>query len=184
MTKQMANGMVRIWDPAVRVFHWSLAAGIATAWLTGDEIKWLHEWVGYAIAALVSFRVAWGLFGPRYARFGQFVPGPGALIGYVRDILSGHERRYLGHNPAGGAMIVILLACVAGTAFTGWLQTTDAYFGDEMIEEVHAFLANGILVLIALHVGGVLLSSIRHRENLVRSMITGSKRAPEPDDVI
>lgn len=180
----MANPTVRIWDPAVRVFHWGLAAGIATAWLTGDEIKWLHEWVGYAIAALVTFRVAWGLLGPRYARFGQFVPGPRSLLSYLKDVMSGHERRYLGHNPAGGAMIVALLICVAATAFTGWLQTTDAYFGDEMIEDIHGVLANGILVLAGLHVAGVVLSSIRHKENLVRSMVTGLKRPPEAGDVI
>jgi cytochrome b len=180
----MENPTVRIWDPAVRVIHWSLAVAIATAWVTGDEIKWLHEWVGYAVAALVSFRVVWGLFGPRYARFGQFVPGPRSLLGYLKDIAYGHEKRYLGHNPAGGAMIVALLLCVAGTALTGWLQTTDAYFGDEMLEEVHGLLANGILILGGFHVAGVILSSFRHKENLVRSMITGVKRSPEAGDVI
>lgn len=175
--------MVKIWDPFVRLFHWSLVVTIATAWLTGDEIKVLHEPLGYIAAALVSMRIIWGIFGSHYARFAQFVPSPKRAFAYIGDIVSGKEKRYLGHNPAGAVMIILLLATIAATALTGWLQTTDAYFGDEAMEDLHALFANGLLVLIALHLGGVILASLRHGENLVRAMVTGQKRIPDQADI-
>lgn len=175
--------MVKIWDPFVRLFHWSLVVTIATAWLTGDEIKVLHEPLGYIAAALVSMRIIWGMFGSHYARFAQFVPSPKRAFAYIGDIVSGKEKRYLGHNPAGAVMIILLLATIAATALTGWLQTTDAYFGDEAMEDLHALFANGLLVLIALHLGGVILASLRHGENLVRAMVTGQKRMPDQADI-
>jgi cytochrome b len=175
--------MVRIWDPFVRLFHWSLVVTIAATWLTGDEVKVLHEPLGYVAAALITMRLLWGLVGSHYARFTQFVPSPLSFLRYLGDILSGKEKRYLGHNPAGALMILALIAMIAATAFTGWLQTTDAFFGNEEIEDIHGVFANGLLVLIALHIGGVRLASRRHGENLVRAMLTGLKRKPESGDV-
>ena len=113
---------VRVWDPLVRVFHWSLVAAFAIAWLTADEVQQLHEVAGYAVAGLVAFRLIWGLVGSRYARFAQFLRGPRDTIAYLGDMSRGQERRYLGHNPAGAAMIVALLVTLSGTAFTGWLM--------------------------------------------------------------
>lgn len=176
--------MVKIWDPFVRLFHWSLVVTIATAWLTGDEIKVLHEPLGYIAAALITLRIFWGFVGSRYARFTQFVPSLPNFSSYVADILTGKERRYLGHNPAGAVMIIALITVIAATALTGWLQTTDAYFGDEDMEDIHALFANGLLVLIALHLGGVIVASLRHGENLARAMITGVKRAPDAEDIV
>lgn len=174
---------VRVWDLAVRLFHWSLVASFAVAWISGDDWRDLHLWAGYAAAALVAFRLAWGLAGTRYARFRQFVRPPRVVVAYLRDLLAGREARYLGHNPAGGAMIVALLAALAGLCLTGWLQTTDAYWGVEWVEETHELLANLLLVLVGLHVLGVLLASLRHRENLVRALLTGRKRPAVPGDV-
>ncbi len=169
-------GLIRVWDPFVRAFHWSQAALIALAWVTADGVKWVHEWSGYLVAALIGLRVLWGFFGPGHARFSDFVRGPRAVIAYLGDLLHGRERRYLGHNPAGGAMIVMLLTVTAATALTGWLQTTDAFWGSQRMEDLHESLAILILVLVAFHVGGVIFESRRHGENLVRSMITGMKR--------
>ena len=167
---------VRVWDGFVRLFHWSLAALIAGTWLTADGPKLWHERMGYAIAGLIAARLVWGFVGPRHARFGDFVHGPRSVLAYLRALRAGGEPRYLGHNPAGGAMIVALLLAVSGTALTGWLQTTDAYWGSEVMEEIHEALATLILVLAALHVAGVVVESLRHRENLVLSMLTGTKR--------
>ena len=114
--------IVRVWDPLVRVFHWGLVAAFATAWLTADEIQPVHEVAGYTVAGLVAFRLVWGLVGSRHARFARFVKGPGETLAYLGDTIRGTERRYLGHNPAGAAMILALLVTLSGTAFTGWLM--------------------------------------------------------------
>lgn len=201
---------VRVWDPLVRVFHWGLVAAFATAWLTADEVQPIHEVAGYTVAGLVALRLIWGFAGSRYARFTQFVKGPGATLAYLGSMLRRQEPRYLGHNPAGAAMIVALLLTLSGTAFTGWLMAepdrvamlpalpqivSPAWAdddGDEYgeggeaegpLKEVHETLANLMLLLVAAHVAGVVLASIRHRENLARAMITGDKRAPEPGDI-
>jgi cytochrome b len=174
---------IRVWDPLVRVFHWSLAASFVVAWITADEWNDLHEWAGYAAAALIGFRLLWGLAGPRYARFAQFVRSPGRIAGFLADMLRGRERRYIGHNPAGGAMILLLLLVMVGTAVTGWMYTLDAYWGVAWVEETHEMFANLLLVLVILHIAGVALASLRHSENLVRAMITGRKRTPAFGDV-
>ena len=113
---------VRVWDPLVRVFHWGLVAAFATAWLTADEVQPIHEVAGYTVAGLVALRLIWGFADSRYARFTQFVKGPGATLAYLGSMLRRQEPRYLGHNPAGAAMIVALLLTLSGTAFTGWLM--------------------------------------------------------------
>lgn len=174
---------VKIWDPFVRVFHWSLVASFAVAWLTAEDWKALHMWAGYAAGSLIALRLLWGLFGTRYARFSQFVRSPRAVAAYVRDIVSGREARYLGHNPAGGLMIVALIATMATVSVTGWMQTTDAYWGVEWVEELHEAVASLMLGLVGLHVLGVMVASLRHRENLIRAMLTGRKRSPGAADI-
>jgi cytochrome b len=173
-----------VWDPLVRVFHWSLVGSVAVAWLTGDGgPKTLHHWAGYVAAALIAVRLVWGLVGTRHARFSAFVRHPRAVLVYLRDIARGVERRYLGHNPAGGAMIVALLLAVGAQVLTGWLATTDMFFGVEWIETVHSLTSKLILVLIGLHILGVVVASWRHRENLPLAMLTGRKRPATGDDI-
>lgn len=174
---------VKVWDVGVRVFHWALVASFVTAWLTAEDLQSLHHWAGYAAAGLVALRLLMGVAGTRYARFSQFVRSPSTILRYLRDMARGRERRYLGHNPAGALMVLALLATMAGVAATGWMQTTDRFWGLEWVETLHEALANGMLGLVLLHVGGVILASLRHRENLVRAMVTGRKHAPQPGDV-
>ena len=168
---------VRVWDPLVRIFHWSLVAAFFGAYLLGDDGGSLHQALGYGVLGLVAFRLLWGVVGSRHARFVGFVPSPRRLIGYLKDLAARREARYLGHNPAGAVMIVALLLALIGTGASGWLLTTDAFWGSEALEEVHEALANGTLLLVGLHVAGVIFSSLRQRENLVRAMFTGKKRA-------
>ncbi|MCB1149359.1 MAG: cytochrome b/b6 domain-containing protein [Chlamydiia bacterium] len=179
----MASATAKVWDPLVRVFHWSLVASFAVAWLTADEVQSLHEWAGYAAAALIGFRLLYGLVGPRYARFSQFVRGPRTTVDYAADVLRRREKRYLGHNPLGALMVIALLVTMAAIATTGFMMTTDAYWGVDWVQEVHETLANLMLALVILHVLGVVFASLAHHENLVRSMITGRKRAAEAGDV-
>lgn len=181
-----------VWDPLVRVFHWSLVASFAVAYLSGEgEVLGLHAWSGYFIGGLLLFRMLWGVVGPRYARFTDIVYAPATIQAYGRDLLRGKAQRYLGHNPLGGAMVIALLlmlalATITGIAlygaaeaagpFAGYMHGTSGWVG-EALEEVHEFFSNITLILVALHIGGVLVSSLLHRENLVRAMITGRKRA-------
>jgi cytochrome b len=168
---------VRVWDPFVRIFHWSLVALFAIAFVTGDEFEWLHIRIGYAIAALVALRIVWGLVGTRHARFSDFVRSPQETATYVRQAYQWNAPRYLGHNPAGGAMILALLIMIAGIAATGFAMTTDAFWGSEWVEDLHEGLVYTTVGLIILHVAGVVFSSMEHGENLVKAMITGRKRA-------
>lgn len=168
---------VRVWDPLVRIFHWSLVLAFFGAYLLGDDGGTLHQALGYVALGLVAFRMIWGVVGSHHARFSSFVPSFGRFWQYLKDIVAGREQRSVGHNPAGAVMIVALLAMVAATGITGWMTTTDAFWGSDWVAEVHEAGANGILILVGLHVAGVLFSSLRHRENLIRSMLTGRKRA-------
>ncbi|BAN69279.1 cytochrome b/b6 domain-containing protein [endosymbiont of unidentified scaly snail isolate Monju] len=187
----MSTLTIKVWDPLVRIFHWSLVAGFFVAYLTEDDFMTLHVWAGYLVGGLVAFRIVWGFIGSKHARFSDFVRPPGEVIAYLKAELAGRARRYLGHNPAGGAMVVALLLSLVLTVVTGliiyggdecagplasYLCGTGEAF-DELGEEVHEFFANLTLLLVVLHVVGVVLSSRLHGENLVHAMLTGRKPA-------
>jgi cytochrome b len=181
---------VRVWDLLVRIFHWSLVGGFATAFIVEDDLLGVHVWAGYLVLTLIAVRLVWGVIGTRHARFTDFVRGPRQVLGYIRDALRLKAPRYLGHNPAGGAMVVALLLLVGLTGLSGvalygaqelsgplapLMAGTSAATG-EVLEETHEVLANLTLGFIVLHVAGVLFSSLAHRENLVGGMLTGRKR--------
>jgi cytochrome b len=168
---------VKVWGLFIRAFHWSLVALFVVVYVTGDEIERVHIAAGYAIAGLIVLRLAWGVIGPRHARFSTFVRTPHEVFAYLRAAILFKASRYLGHNPAGGAMILALLAMLGATCITGYMMTTDAYWGSKWLEHIHEVMANLTVVLIVLHVLGVLFASFEHRENLVKAMITGLKRA-------
>jgi cytochrome b len=174
---------VRVWDPLVRIGHWALVLSIVLAWLTRSGGGVWHEWIGYASLALIALRIAWGWIGSGYACFTQFVRSPAATLRYARLVLAHREPRYLGHNPLGGWMVLALLVNVALVGITGWLFTTDAWWGDERMENIHNAFAISLLVLAAIHVTGVIVTSLRHRENLVAAMLHGRKRPPAEGDV-
>jgi cytochrome b len=173
----MPPATVKVWDLFVRVFHWSLVSLFALAYMTGDEVEKVHIAAGYAIAGLLTLRIVWGFVGPRHARFSDFVRSPREALCYLRDVVLLRARRYVGHNPAGGLMVVALLIMLIGTCGTGYLMTTDAYWGSKALGEIHELLANTTFGLIVLHVMGVLVASFEHRENLIKAMITGRKAA-------
>jgi len=186
-----STDMVVVWDPLLRVFHWSLVASFTVAYLSGeDECLDLHARAGYGVGGLILFRLLWGFVGPRHARFADFVFPPAAVLAYGRDLLRGQAQRTLGHNPLGGAMVIALLVMLTLTTLTGLvlygaMEAAGPLAGplrgtsreaNEVLEEVHEFFSNLSVLLIALHIGGVLIGSLLHRENLVRAMVTGRKR--------
>jgi cytochrome b len=172
---------VRVWDPLVRVAHWTLVTGIVATWITAelesDPARRAHEWIGYAVLAVIALRVVWGWAGTHYARFSEFVHGPAHTLAYARSVAVLSEPRYLGHNPLGGWMVVALLAMAAAAGLSGWLSVSDRFWGVKWVQELHEALANTLYALAGLHVAGVIYTSVRHRENLVRAMFTGRKRA-------
>ena len=176
-------GSVRVWDLPVRVLHILLIAGFFGAWLTRHVRGPWHEWLGYGVLAVITVRLLWGFVGSRYARFSQFVRAPGATWRYTRSTVSGTQPRFLGHNPLGAWMILALLCTILGICVSGWLYTTDRYWGVEWVEELHDTLTNIGLGLISLHVAGVLFGSWHDRENLIGAMLHGRKRPPQDGDI-
>jgi cytochrome b len=178
--------MNRVWDPLVRLLHWTLVGAVTIAWTSTLHIgvpgHW-HEIAGFVAMGAVALRVLWGFVGPRHARFASFVRGPAPTFSYLKQMSRGQAPRYIGHNPLGGWMVVALLLTVGAITFTGWLQTTDEFWGSETLETVHTVLAWGLLALIALHVMGVVHTSAHQRENLVRAMLNGRKRPQQTGDV-
>ncbi len=182
---QTQQRLVKVWDPLVRVFHWSLVTAFFVAYITEDELLDLHVFAGYLIAVLLAFRLIWGFVGSRHARFSDFVKRPGEVWAYMKSIVGQHPRRYLGHNPAGGAMVIalllsLLLVTVSGVAIYGAEESAGplAGVGDfwvEVLEEIHEFFANFTVALVFFHVLGVLMASFQHRENLAKSMLNGFK---------
>ena len=158
-------------------------ASFGLAWATSSSRDATHQWIGLCAAALMAFRLLWGFAGSHYARFTQFIRGPQTTINYLLAIIKNTERRYIGHNPAGGMMVLALLFGVSSTALTGYLMTTDAWYGEDSMQITHSIFAYGVVCLVIAHVGGVILASIRHKENLIRAMVTGNKAAPQENDI-
>lgn len=196
---------VKVWDIAVRIFHWSLVVAFATAYLSGDENELLHANAGYVIIGLLAFRVIWGFIGTKHARFADFIYSPAKIFAYARSLAGGSPSHYLGHNPLGGIMVIALLislslACFSGLklyaaedgkgplANAGSLSIISSAYaheggehhvrdkaGAEFWEEIHELFVNVSLGLVGLHIVGVVVSSLLHREKLVKAMITGNK---------
>lgn len=212
--------MIKVWDRFVRFFHWSLVLLIVTAYVSAERSETLHVWAGHAVLILIVMRVVWGFIGAPHARFCSFVTSPLAALAYLKALPARRAPRTLGHNPAGGWMVLALLAVIALTTLTGLanyaaegkgvlaavmaptaVSVTDSRAGstpehdhlpgahetdhdehddddddDAVWHELHELMVNLMLMLVAVHIAGVLASSWGHRENLVRAMVTGTKR--------
>jgi cytochrome b len=216
---------VVVWDPLVRICHWLLVFFFFVAYFTEDDLLTIHSWAGYGVGIYIIVRVIWGFIGPRHARFADFAYGPRKAALYMKDLMMFQARRYLGHSPAGGLMVFLLLFALTATTVTGiallaveenagplapWLgheagleksmlahgplaapalasededenheneyENNDEEKG-EALEEIHEFFSNLTLLLVIMHIVGVALASIVHKENLVRAMVTGRKRS-------
>ncbi|MFZ1828733.1 MAG: cytochrome b/b6 domain-containing protein [Candidatus Competibacteraceae bacterium] len=194
---------VTVWDPWVRLFHWTLVVAFTLAYfiqegpfealledMDGAWLQRIHVWSGYVIVGLLIFRLIWGFTGSRYARFSDFVYRPREIFTYTQQVLMLRAPRHLGHNPAGGAMIILLLLSLTITVVAGLvLYGADKGLGplagllmnssDGLIEaaqDVHEFFANFTLILVVGHLTGVIWESLLHRENLTHAMLTGRKR--------
>ncbi|MGE5257209.1 MAG: cytochrome b/b6 domain-containing protein [Hyphomicrobiales bacterium] len=205
---------VQVWDVFVRTFHWTLVGAILGMFLTAETFENAHVSLGYFVIVLVLARLFWGFFGTRHARFTDFVYGPGAIISYLKGLIKGNPKHYIGHNPAGGLMIIVMLLSLLVTAYTGLktigsegrgplaadgysiVRPAYAHRGEpdgknaehpgrkhraknpqhEFWEEIHEGMTDFMIFLVVVHVGGVIVSSWIHQENLVLAMITGKKK--------
>lgn len=205
---------IRVWDPVVRIGHWALVVSFFTAYFTEDDFLTQHVWAGYVVGTIVCLRLIWGFVGTKHARFQDFVCSPATTLRYIADLMADRAKRFIGHNPAGGAMVIALLVSITGTVFSGlmiyaieedagplaeWVADSSVAGGvptlissafadddsedehadearEEFWEETHEIFANLALFLVGLHIAGVLFSSYAHKENLVKSMVTGRKR--------
>lgn len=165
----------RVWDPFVRLFHWSLVGAVVLNQWVLEEGEGPHRWLGYAAAVLVLLRVIWGFIGPRHARFSDFWPTPTRLRHHLRAWFRGDEMHVTGHNPLGALMMLALMLLVLLLAVTGWLQGTDRFWGNEALSEAHESLANGLIGLAGLHAAAALVMGRLERTRLVKAMITGVK---------
>ena len=166
---------ILVWDWPVRLGHWLMVGGFALAWLTGDSetFRLVHVIAGATVLAVAAFRLPWGFIGSRYARFVDFVRGPVAVKDYVLSLLRLQPAHHVGHNPAGGWAIVLLLGLGILTGLAGWATYND--LGGHWLEELHEGLATAMLTVVIIHVAGVVSGSVLHGENLVRAMVNGRK---------
>ncbi len=164
-----------IWDVPTRVFHWLLVVSFTGAFLTAESERYrdIHVMLGYTLLGLIAFRLVWGVAGTRYAQFKSFLFSPASTVRYMRSMLKGNPEHYAGHNPLGSLAVFALLALGIVAGVSGVLVFQDA--GGDALEELHEMVSYGMLGVVALHVAGVLASSLLHRENLPRAMITGYK---------
>jgi cytochrome b len=166
-----------VWDVPTRVFHWLLAVSFAGAFLTAESERYrdIHVVLGYTLLGLIAFRLVWGFVGSRYAQFRSFLFKPREIATYALSMLKAKPALYVGHNPVGSLSVFFLLALGIAVGISGYVVFQD--IGGDTLAELHEMAAYFMLTVVALHIAGVLVSSLLHRENLVRAMITGSKPA-------
>ncbi|MDB6183238.1 cytochrome b/b6 domain-containing protein [Paracoccus fistulariae] len=169
---------VAVWDPLVRLIHWSLALTILLNGTFIEEESKTHEWIGYVALGLVGLRLVWALIGPKHARFSAFPPSPARAIHHLRAMLSGDKTVHLSHNPLGALMVYNIWASVIAIGITGYMMTTITFFGVDWVEEAHEIVFNWLVFSVALHVAGVAFDTWRSGVNLVRAMINGRKTIP------
>ncbi|HYD05030.1 MAG TPA: cytochrome b/b6 domain-containing protein [Reyranella sp.] len=195
----MANkkDRVRVWDLPVRLFHWALVILLATSYFSGragDDWMNLHFWSGYAILTLLLFRIVWGFVGSTTARFSDFVKGPSAAWRHLAELAGADRPREVGHNPLGGAMVVVLIFAVLAQVVAG-LFSADTDMGmvngplsrlvaDKWVDAAtafHKYWVNVLLILVGVHVLAAIVYLVWKRQNLIGAMIHGHKPL---DDVV
>ncbi len=182
-----APDLVRVWDMPIRVFHWSIVGLVSLSWVSAENgYMRLHLWSGLGLLTLVVFRIAWGFVGSTTARFSDFIHGPGRALAYLRAMRRGERPAHTGHNPAGGWMVMALLAALLLQAGTGLFANDGVHFNgplaarissalSDRLTNLHGNIFNVIVLLVWMHIVAVMFYRYVRGENLIRAMITGSK---------
>lgn len=164
-----------VWDRFVRIFHWTVVTCVVLNYFVLEEGEWPHEWTGYLAAAFVTARIVWGFVGSRHARFADFFPTPARLRQHLRAMRAGQPEHHWGHNPMGAIMMLLLMTLVLSLGLTGWLQGTDAYFGEDWLQNLHKYLADALVISAGLHAAAAIVMGRMERTRLVKAMVTGVK---------
>jgi cytochrome b len=174
--EQVTNSNAQpVWDRFVRVFHWSLVSCVTFNYFVMPDGKTLHQVSGYLAVTLVLARIVWGFIGTRHARFADFFPTPSRLAEHVRQVKSGQHVAILGHNPVGALMMLALMATVLALGTTGWMQTLDAYWGEEWLQNLHEAIGNVLIGMATLHAVAAIVMGRMERTRLIKAMVTGVK---------
>ncbi|MEQ1488346.1 MAG: cytochrome b/b6 domain-containing protein [Methylotenera sp.] len=184
--KTKISHMKYVWDPFVRIFHWSLVIAFAVAFYThaSEWDRLIHVRAGYVAGFLLASRVVWGLVSTGYASFDSFPLNPIHAAKHLYRVMHGRAKHYIGHNPAGGLVIYAMLTIGLIAVGSGWLVYNDDWLIDEpeLLQAAHHYATWGWLILVGIHVSGVLFESIVHKDNLIRAMFTGCKRVCKIDE--
>lgn len=173
----MSGDTLRLWDPLVRFCHWSLVVAFVGGYFLTEEGEGWHRWLGYYAVAIVLVRVLWGFVGTPAARWADFWPTPARLKQHVRALVKGESYHRLGHSPLGALVMVLMLLLMFGLGLTGFLlEEVDYFWGEDLPRDIHEYMANTLLALVGVHIGAAVIESLRLKENLPLSMITGRRR--------
>ena len=171
---------VAVWDRFVRLFHWSLVGCVLINAFLLDDGETVHRWLGYTASALVLARIGWGFVGSTHARFADFFPTPARLKRHLQALRSDRHEFQPGHNPVGALMIFALLSLVLGLGITGFLQTTEAFWGEEWLQDLHETLADLLIASATLHALAAIVIGRIERTTLIKAMFTGIKEHRPP----
>ncbi|MFK8332337.1 cytochrome b/b6 domain-containing protein [Pseudomonas sp. BJa5] len=173
----MSGDTLRLWDPLVRFCHWSLVVAFVGGYFLTEEGEGWHRWLGYYAVAIVLVRVLWGFVGTPAARWADFWPTPARLKQHAQALVKGESHHRLGHSPIGALVMVLMLLLMVGLGVTGFLlEEVDYFWGEDLPRDIHEYMANTLLALVCVHIVAALIESLRLKENLPLSMITGRRR--------
>lgn len=170
----------KLWDPLVRLFHWSIAGIVVANYFINEEGEDWHQWLGYVAVGWLVVRFFWGFFGTGAARWSDFFPTRANLTAQIGALVRGEHYHRMGHSPLGGLVMILMMLCILSLGITGFMmQEIDYFWGEDWVENVHSWIANSLIALVAVHLFAAVFESYRLKENLPLSMITGKRRKIE-----
>ncbi len=171
---------VKLWDPLIRLFHWSIAVIVLANYFFNEEGEDWHQWLGYIAVTWLVVRFFWGFFGTGAARWSDFFPTRANVAAHIGAVVRGEHYHRMGHSPLGGLVMILMMLCILSLGITGFMmQEIDYFWGEDWVENAHSWIANSLMALVAIHLFAALFESYRLKENLPLSMVTGKRRKIE-----
>lgn len=173
----MPTSTEKLWDPLIRLFHWSIAAIFFANYFINEAGEDWHQWLGYIAVAWLLVRFIWGFIGKGAARWADFFPTPQRLSVHIKALVKGEAYHRFGHSPLGGLVMILMMLCILCLGITGFMmQEVDYFWGEDWVENLHAWVADTLWILVLIHLLAALFESYRTKENLPLSMITGKRK--------